>query len=43
VADALGIAFDVAADAAQQDEEQVRGNGARLGVRPDCGAWEPLS
>ena len=41
VASALGIAFDVAADAARQDEEQVRGDGVRLGVRPDCGAWEP--
>ena len=43
VAGALDIAFDIDPAAAQWDEEQVRQDGARLGVRPDSGAWEPVA
>ncbi len=43
VAGALGIAFDIDPAATLQDEEQVRRDGARLGVRPDSGTWEPVA
>lgn len=44
VAEALGIAFDVAPEAARQlDEEQVWLDGARTVVRPDSGLWEPAA
>lgn len=43
VADTLGIVFDVDPAAARQDDEQVRRGNARLGVRPDSGAWEPMA
>ena len=40
VAHALGIAFDIAPSTALLlDEEQVWLNGARAGVRADCGQW----
>ena len=40
VASALGIAFDVdPATAARLDEEQVRMDGARAAIDPECGRW----
>lgn len=40
VASALGLAFDVdPATAARLDEEQVRMDGARAAIDPECGRW----